>query len=156
MDMGMPTATEHHKKLEALAGNWVGEEKMFPSPWDPKGGMAVGKINARIDIDGFYLISDYTQERGGQITFRGHGVYGYNPETKLYSMWWFDSMGGGFGEVPTGAWEGNKLAFSHVTPMGRNRYTYIVEKDGRHTFTMETSQDGTQWNMLMEGRYTRK
>src|SRR4030095_8583695 len=54
MEMGMPTVQEQHKKLQTLAGTWTGEEKMHPSPWDPEGGMALGKVNNRIDLDGFF------------------------------------------------------------------------------------------------------
>ncbi len=157
MNMEMPTVTDHHRKLEALAGTWVGEEKMFPSPWDPQGGQALGKTQSRIDIDGFFLITDYTQERGGKVTFRGHGVIGYSPETRKYTMWWFDSMGGGCNtEPPSGTWEGNKLSFSHVTPMGHCRYIYTLEKDGRYGFLMETSQDGNKWAPMLESMHTRK
>ncbi|HET6372248.1 MAG TPA: DUF1579 domain-containing protein, partial [Candidatus Polarisedimenticolia bacterium] len=68
--MEMPRPDENHKKLGALAGSWVGEEKMFPSPWDAAGGTATARLQSRLDLDGFFLISEYVQERGGQVTFR--------------------------------------------------------------------------------------
>ena len=51
--MEMPKPTDVHKKLERLAGKWKGEEKMYPSPWDPNGGIAVGRVNNRPALDGF-------------------------------------------------------------------------------------------------------
>jgi hypothetical protein len=91
--MEMPKPTTHHGKLEKLAGTWVGEEKMNPSPWDPKGGAARGVMEARMDLDGFYLVGDYRQERDGKVTYRGHGVYGYDAKKGDYTMYWFDAMG---------------------------------------------------------------
>ena len=40
--------------------------------------------------------------------------------------------------------------------MGRSRYGYAFEGENRYTFTMENSQDGRTWTMLLEGRYTLK
>ena len=74
MFMEMPTPSAGHRKLEKIAGQWEGEEKMYPSPWDPKGGIATGRINSRDALNGFALINDYEQERDGKITFSGHGV----------------------------------------------------------------------------------
>src|SRR5713226_4309823 len=81
MDM-MMKPTEQHRKLEKLAGTWVGEEKMYPGPWDPKGGKAKSRQTARVDLDGFFVITDYQQERDGKTSYRGHGVYGYDANRK--------------------------------------------------------------------------
>jgi uncharacterized protein DUF1579 len=154
--MEMPTVQEQHKKLQALAGTWAGEEKIHPSPWDPKGGGATSKSQARIDLDGFHLISDYVQERDGKVCYRGHGVFGWDPAQKKYTMHWFDSMGMHSGEPALGTWEGKKLTFQQKSPMGHARYTYTFESEGRHTFTIENSQDGKSWATFMEGRYNKR
>jgi hypothetical protein len=36
----MAPPSDHHHKLKTLAGKWVGEETIHPTPWDPKGGAA--------------------------------------------------------------------------------------------------------------------
>lgn len=154
--MDMPKVLEQHKKLAMMAGTWVGEETMFPSPWDPKGGSANGKIEGRIGIDGFFLVTDYVQERGGQVTYRGHGVYGWDAQQACYTMHWFDSMGCAPAEPAKGQWLGNTLTFQNKSPMGHGRFTYNFDGEGRYTFRMEGSQDGTQWMTMMEGRYTRR
>ena len=46
----MPKPSEQHRKLHRFAGNWVGEEKLTPSPWGP-GGPALGRLT------GFTLLS---------------------------------------------------------------------------------------------------
>ena len=154
--MEMPKPQEEHRRLEKLAGNWVGEEKIYPGPWDPQGGSATAKIESRSGLDGFFMITDYTETRGGQVSYRGHGVHGYDPSEKCYVMFWFDSMGS-CGSLPAkGTWEGNRLVYTNKTPMGHSRYTYDFQGEGRYRFMIENSQDGKQWAPMMEAQYTRK
>ena len=80
---------------------------MEPSPWDPKGGAALGRITGRMALNGFALIFDYEQERNGVVTFTGHGVYTYDPKEDLYTLSWFDCMG-----VPPEIFKGNSRAMS--------------------------------------------
>lgn len=153
--MEMPKPDEHHKKLEAMVGEWTGEETMHPSPWDPQGGPATSRINARMDLDGFFLISDYVQERNGATTFRGHGVYGWDANQQKYTMHWFDSMGFDPGPPVPGTWEGNRLRFQHQAHMGHTRYTYeFIDKD-TYSFNLEHSQDGKKWAPFVESTVRR-
>ncbi|MFN7973494.1 MAG: DUF1579 family protein [Acidobacteriota bacterium] len=149
----MPQVSAEHRKLESLAGSWAGEETLFPSPWDAKGGTAMGRITARIDLDGFFLVTDYVEERGGKVSYRGHGVYGWDKGS--YTMHWFDSMGSPCNAPAKGTWEGNVLTFQSESPMGKARYIYTFEDKDRHTFRIENSQDGKTWMPFMEGRYKR-
>ena len=91
--MEMPKPTGHHAKLQAMVGEWVGEETMHPSPWSPQAGNATSRTTARLEMDGFFVVSDYVQERDGQVTYRGHGVMGWDSNQKHYTMYWFDSIG---------------------------------------------------------------
>ena len=156
MQMEMPNVQEQHRRLEKLAGSWVGEETLSPSPWDPKGGPAMGKIEARVGLDGFFLISDYVQERNGKVSYRGHGVYGYDQKQGRWTMHWFDNMGMGCTGVALGIWEGDKLIFQSQGEMGHGRFTYTFLADGRHNFKLENSMDGKNWQLFMEGNYRRK
>jgi hypothetical protein len=153
--MQMPTVQEQHRKLAKLAGTWKGQEKLFPNAWDPNGGTAVSRVESRVDLDGFFVLTDYVEERDGRVSYRGHGVYGWDQSHECYTMHWFDSMGGGGTTVPArGMWEGNTLFFQNETPMGHGRYTYVFDDDG-YTFKIDNSQDGKTWTPFMEGRYTR-
>ena len=154
--MQMPQVTEQHRKLYALAGSWTGEEKMFPSPWDPKGGMATGRSQTRVDLDGFFVVCDYVQERDGKVTYRGHGVYGWDAKEECYTMHWFDSMGGNGTPPAKAKWEGNTLAFASQSMMGHSRYVYLFEGDGRYTFRIEHSRDGKDWSTFLMAHYTRQ
>ena len=47
-----PTLLEEHRKLAAFAGEWNGEEVVYPSRWTA-GGPATAHVIARIDLNGF-------------------------------------------------------------------------------------------------------
>lgn len=152
--MEMPKPTPGHARMEALAGEWEGEEKMLPSQWDPKGGVATGRSNSRMALNGFALITDYEQERDGAITFSGHGVMTFDPESRLYSLNWFDCMGTP-PEVFRGRFEGDVLVASHGGPGMHARLTYELVEPQQLRTVMEMSPDGENWNTLFEALYRR-
>ncbi len=106
-------------------------------------------------MDGFYLVTDYVEERSGQVSYRGHGVFGYDAQQESYTMFWFDSMGSAAPEPARGRWEGDKLVFTARSPMGHARYTYTLEGEGRYGFAIDHSEDGKKWVPFMEGHYRR-
>jgi hypothetical protein len=138
-----------------MEGDWSGDEQLHPSRWDPTGGPAFGRLRARAILDGFFVATDYVEERDGRVTYRGHGVYGWDASRERYTMYWFDNAGAGPPAPALGAWEGNVLTFESRTPQGPCRYVYAYEADGRVQFRIQISQDGTHWTTLMEARYAR-
>lgn len=137
--MEMPTPGAEHQTLARLSGSWVGEETMLPSPWSPQSETRRGSLRSHM-LDGFFLVTDYEQKSGDQVSFRGHGVFSWDPQEKHYVMYWFDSMGGA-GGVATGHLQGNQLIFANTSPMGHHRYIYTLS-DGGYEFEMAMSQDG--------------
>lgn len=152
--MEMPTPSEGHRLLERLSGTWEGEETMHPSPWDPRGGRAVGRNVNRMGLGGFALLTDYEQERDGVITFTGHGVYTYSPAEDRYALHWFDSMGSP-PEVFEGGFQGDLLILSHGGPGMHARMTYDLSTAGILKGMMEMSPDGAEWKVLFEAVYRR-
>lgn len=152
--MEMPEPTSGHRKLEMLVGRWRGVETMHPSPWDPEGGTATGLNDFRLALNGFALITEYEQERGGVITFRGHGVMTYDPDDARYVLHWFDSMGSP-PEVFTGAFEGEVLTIGHGGPGMHARLTYDLTRSGVLGARMELSEDGENWATFFECDYER-
>jgi hypothetical protein len=151
----MPKPNEHHAKLAALAGTWQGKETLFPSQWVPETRSAEARVTARMDVGGFFLITDYVEEREGKVNYRGHGVFGFCDQEGVYTMYWFDDVSPGSLVTPAkGRWEGDTLAFENESPMGKGRYVYTLT-DGGYTFRIETSRDGKTWSPMVEGRYTR-
>jgi hypothetical protein len=153
--MEMPKPAPGHEKLATLAGSWIGEERMHPSPWDPESGTATARIEARMAVDGFHLVSDYEQRRGDTVTYRGHAVHGYDPKTDEHWFYWFDSMGFDPESAARGRWEGNRLVYTHRTAMGVSRYSYEFEEDG-HAFSIEMSPDGESFSPWLESRWRRE
>lgn len=153
MEMQQPGVV--HQQLARLAGTWRGAETMHPSPWAPEGFEAQSRWTARMALNGFYLLAEYAQIVGGQVTFEGHGVYGFDPRQERYTMHWFDSMGADPGAPALGTLDGDRLEFRNVTPMGHGRFTYTLEGPDRFRFLMEHSADGERFTTLMEGTYTR-
>ena len=152
--MEMPKPSPGHARLEQLAGQWQGTEQMHPSPWDPEGGVAVGRSKSRLALNGFALISDYEQERDGVVTFSGHGVYTFDPEAEVYTLHWFDGLGSP-AEVFTGRFDGDVLTLAHGGPGMHVRMTSDLTAPGTMVSKMEMSPDGVAWKTLFDGRYER-
>ena len=152
--MEMPEPAAGHRELEKIAGHWEGEETMYPSPWDPKGGTALGRLNARIALNGFALISDYEQERDGKRTFTGHGVFSYDPKTDTYTLVWVDCMGAP-PEIFKGSFEEGVLKLAHGGPGMHVRLTYDVSEPDCLRRSLEVSEDGREWKRFLEARSKR-
>ncbi len=153
--MKMPKPTPAHKKLHKLAGKWSGIEMILPSPFDPKGGPAKGRIDNKIILEGFAVVQTYHQKRGGKDSFSGHGIFRYDPEANEYQMLWLDNFGGA-ACLFRGTFEKNVLSVSAQTSQGFSRCTFDVSKKSRYRFAMDVSQDGNHWAPFMSGEYSKK
>ncbi len=154
--MEMPKPTPQHEKLRALVGSWTGDETMQPSPWDAQGGTAKAFLEARFELDGMFVVTDHRQERDGKVTYRGHGVFGWDAKQSVYTMYWFDSMGMDPGGPARGKWEGNTLLFEMKHAMGHSRYEYRFESESRYAFAIAMSQDGTTWKPWLDSVLVRQ
>jgi hypothetical protein len=154
--MEMPRPSAEHTKLHVLAGEWEGSETLSPSPWG-HGGTAIGKSSGRLGPGGFFVIQDYVEEKGGQVVFNGHGVFGWDAEQKSYAWYWVDSMGFVPDAPARGQWVGDTLTFAKSTPRGEARYTYRFEGERTYHLAIENSFDGgATWKTFMSGTYHRK
>jgi hypothetical protein len=153
--MQMPKPSEEHRRLHMLVGNWSGEEKLSPSPWGP-GGLARGRSSCRLDLDGFFVIQDYVEEKDGRETYRGHGIFGYDERAKEYCWYWIDSMGSVPAAPSRGRWEGDTLTFHSTSPQGQGRYVFRFEGQSKYHFRIENSFDGGKtFVTFMEGTYSK-
>lgn len=154
--MNMPQPADAHRQLEVLVGDWVGDEKIHPSPFDPQGGPATGRVHNRRAVEGFAVVQDYEQQRGGKTTFRGHGVFWFDARRNAYVMTWWDSFGCPGTEF-TGALNSGILLLTSSGPQGHSKATFDLReaRAGNYAFRMEISPDGQQWLTFMEGSYRR-
>ena len=155
--MDMPQPTDAHRRLARLAGSWSGEERMFPSEWDPEGGVANARNSARVALGDFAVLVDYEQERDGHGVYSGHGVWTVDPQDEENEcvLFWFDSIGMGL-ETFRGGWDGDVLTVRSRNPMGQFRLTYDLSEAGTIRARMETSPDGGEWRPMFEGTYHRE
>ncbi|MBI2380373.1 MAG: DUF1579 family protein [Gammaproteobacteria bacterium] len=152
--MDMPQPGPLHERLASLNGSWHGEETMYPSPWDPAGGVAQAQLVNREALAGFAILQDYEQKRGGKTSFTGHGVFWVDPDSGEVVLHWFDSMG--FApNVFRGGFEGGALVLHYASPMGKQRVRFEWPEPLRYRFRMDMSQDGESWMPLMAGEYRR-
>jgi hypothetical protein len=153
--MEMPKPSDAHRRMEKLVGEWRGDERIHPSPWDSAGGPAVARVSNRLALDGFAVVQDYEQERGGAVSFRGHAVLRWDAEKDEYVFHWFDSSG----MPPTefrGGFEDDVLTVAHGNEQGHARAVFDLRPEGRYLYRMEVSGDGQTWHPFMEGDYRRE
>lgn len=152
--MELTTPGPEHAALARLAGRWSGSETQHPASHDSTRRPSFGRFEMRMVCDGLYLVSDYVESIDNEVVYRGHGVYGWEPHTERYTMFWFDSLGGGGAVKPVlGTFEDDRLCFQHTLDVGFKRYVYELVSDEEFTFRMEFSEDGAVWTTPMDGRY---
>ncbi len=152
-DMDMPKPGDAHARLHALVGQWGGEERLHPAPWDLAGGAATAFINNRLALDGFSVIQEYEQYRDGRPTFSGHGVFWWDEDAHQYVMTWFDSMSGTPADF-RGGFDGDVLQLVNQRSQGGfSRCTFDHGMPGEYVFMLEVSNDGVAWAPSMEGAY---
>ena len=156
--MKTPKPSAPHRKLDKLAGKWTGEEIVhIPLRGNKAESKAKATWDFRRDVDGFFLLADYDERIAGKPGVRGHGVIGWDPKDKSYTLHWFDNFGNPPATPGRGQWTGNTLAFVHDYGQGPRGRT-IFALDGRKAmdFLIEMSEDGKTWNRAIEGKYRRR
>ena len=133
-------------------GEWVGEETLFPSPWDPAGGEARAELTRIQTLNGFGVIDVYRQTRADGAQFDGHAVLQHDAATGEYVMHWFDHMG----HFPfRGSLSGLTLTMTHTMADAVMRAEYDFNGvPHAFGFAMDMSADGGQsWQPLMRTIY---
>src|SRR6476469_10375930 len=138
--LAAPTPLEEHRKLAAFAGEWNGEEMVYPSRWNA-GGPATSHVVARIDLNGFYLIQDARQTRDGKESFATHGVFTYDREDRHYKLFWHDSLGYYSPAPASGGWTAKTLVLVRGSLRGNARHVYEVVDDNTYTLKIQFSPD---------------
>ncbi len=152
--LAAPTALDEHRKLAVFAGEWDGEEMVFPSRWNA-GGPATSQVTARMALNGFYLIQDSRQMRDGQETFATHGVFTYDREDRHYKLFWHDSLGYYSPAPASGGWTGKTLILVRGSLRGNARHVYEVIDDDSYTLKIQFSPDAEGWADVLTGVYRR-
>ena len=144
------------QKLKAFEGKWTGESEMKPSPFGP-GGKMTSADECTWNDGGFQLVCKGTSN-GAMGKVSGTSVMGWSGEDKAYKYMGYDSMG--MMATAKGEVSGNTWTWNGEDKMGgktfHSRYTIVTTSPTSYMFKWETSEDGTKWNTVMEGKSTKK
>ena len=143
-----------HARLAAFAGEWNGEEVVFPSRW-VAGGPATSHVVARMDLNGFYLIQDCVQMRDGKQAFATHGLFTYDREDRTYKLFWYDSLGYTPPSPASGGWVGKTLTLVRGSLRGNARHVYEIIDDNSYSLKIQFSPDAEGWADVLTGIYRR-
>ncbi|MET4292699.1 hypothetical protein ACVW1A_002584 [Bradyrhizobium sp. LB1.3] len=143
-----------HARLAAFAGEWNGEEVVFPSRWT-EGGPATSRTVARMDLNGFYLIQDSVQMRDGKQVFATHGIFTFDREDRTYKLFWYDSLGYTPPSPASGGWVGKTLTLVRGSLRGNARHVYEIIDDDSYSLKIQFSPDAEGWADVLTGVYRR-
>lgn len=143
-----------HARLAAFAGEWNGEEVVFPSRWTA-GGPATSRVLARMDLNGFYLIQDSVQMRDGKQSFATHGIFTYDRDDRTYKLFWYDSLGYTPPSPASGGWVGKTLTLVRGSLRGNARHVYEIIDDNSYSLKIQFSPDAEGWADVLTGVYRR-
>ena len=143
-----------HARLAAFAGEWDGEEVVFPSRWTA-GGSATSHVVARMDLNGFYLIQDAVQMREGKQAFATHGLFTYDRDDRTYKLFWYDSLGYTPPSPASGGWVGKTLTLVRGSLRGNARHVYEIIDDDSYSLKIQFSPDAEGWADVLTGVYRR-
>ncbi|MET4220531.1 hypothetical protein ACVWWG_002841 [Bradyrhizobium sp. LB7.2] len=143
-----------HARLAAFAGEWNGEEVVFPSRWT-EGGPATSHVVAHMDLNGFYLIQDSVQMRDGKQVFATHGIFTFDSEDRTYKLFWYDSLGYTPPSPASGGWVGKTLTLVRGSLRGNARHVYEIIDDDSYSLKIQFSPDAEGWADVLTGVYRR-
>lgn len=153
--MEAPKPGPELRKLDALAGSWALDSSLKASSMGP-GGTVIEKEKCEWQEGGFYLIchSDYTGAMGNGV---GLSVMGYSTDDKSYTYHEFNAWGE-YGESK-GVIDGDTWTWSSDMKMGamtmKARFVMKWTSKTSYECKYETSQDGTKWSTMMDGKATK-
>ncbi|HEY4900498.1 MAG TPA: DUF1579 family protein [Terriglobales bacterium] len=154
--MPMPKPAPELSKLDYLAGDWISDGDLKPSPMGPGGKMtSTDQVHW---MDGKFFLVMHSKFKGAMGDGMALAVMGYDPDKKVYTYNEYNSMG----QVnhSEGTITGDTWNWTSDENMGgqtlKGRYTMKVLSPTSYTFMYEISKDGTEWTTVMNGKSTKK
>ena len=153
--MEAPKPGPEVKKLGYFTGTWKSEGEIKQNPFMPAGKFS-SNDNCEWFSGGFHVVCHSTGKSPTGSSMHGLGIQAYNAEEKVYTYAGIDNSG--MSVAAKGHVDGNNWTYTSEDKMGgktyHGRYT-MVTSPGSYTFKYETSEDGTNWMTIMEGKTTK-
>jgi hypothetical protein len=153
---GPPKPGPEHKRLEYFVGKWSFEGEEKPNPFTP-GGKFTGTETIEWFPGGFFVVS-HSDMKGTMGAMKSHSMMGYSTEHKAYTFHMIDSMGT---EISArGTVSGDTWTWTNEDKMGgkpyKGRFSMKELSPTSYTMKFELSMDGGPYNVMMEGKATKK
>ena len=147
-----PQVTAEHKELAMWLGSWNGSGELKPGPFGPGGAMNWTEECSWFAGAEFHVLCKSKGE-GPTGPMVGLGIIGYNAGKKAYTHYGVDNNGwSGYSE---GTLSGDTWTFTSTETMEgktyHSRFAMKLETPAKMTFTWEMSEDGKNWNVMMDG-----
>jgi hypothetical protein len=155
MAQDMPKPGPEHKRLDMFAGVWTLDGTMKAGDMGP-GGKVTESEKCEWMEGAFFLVchTDFKTAMGDGTSV---SVMGYSTDDKAYSYREFNSWGEFVDSK--GSLEGDTWTWTNDEKMGtatiKGRFTMKVTSTTSYNFSYETSQDGTKWTTVLDGKATK-
>jgi Protein of unknown function (DUF1579) len=144
------------QKLNYFIGTWASEGDMKSGPMGPGGKVTIEEEGKWMDGNFFLVIHSNFKTALGSGT--GIALMGYDPQESVYTYDEFNSMGEA--DHFKGTVEGDTWTWRNEMKMGpqtvKARFSQKVSSPSAYSFKFEMSQDGTNWNLIMDGKSSKK
>jgi hypothetical protein len=153
--MSRPRAHELNK-LDFFVGDWESQATVHGAPRSPDTNYR-STSHAEWMEGNFFLVEHWEFELDG-VKGKELSIRGYDSERKVYTYHAFTSEGEAFYDTGTvdgdvWTWLRDEASNGKVT---KGRYTIKVTSSTSYTFKFETSEDGANWEDVMEGKATKR
>ena len=168
--MEMTKLNENHKLLTDSVGNWSYTVKMWMNG-DPssKPDISKGTATRKAIMDGRFVVMDVTGKmdmpgpdgKVQSMTFKGHGLEGYDNVKKKFVGTWMDSMGTGI-MTSEGTYDAASKTFTYMSeyemaPGMKQKIREVLKVPDNNHMSMEWYEDrGGKEAKTMQIDYTRK
>jgi hypothetical protein len=153
--MEAPKPGPEVKKLGYFVGNWTTEGEIKQNPFMPSGKMT-STSKCEWFPGGFHVVC-HDDGKAPMGAMHGLGIMAYNPEEKAYTYAGIDNSG--MSVAAKGQVEGNNWTYTSEDKMGgktyHGRYSMVTASPDSYTFKYESSEDGSNWMTIMEGKATK-
>jgi hypothetical protein len=147
------------EKMHPFIGTWKGKEKHF-EPGNTTPIEVDSTVTNTLALGGHFIKGDYKTAMPGMGEFSGMQMVSYDPATKKYLIYWFDSWSN-FGLRGEATSTGPSFVFTSdefdMPGMGKTKMRISMTTVNATTFTMSVEmQMGPQWHKFLEGTYTKQ